>query len=58
MPKEKEDSIDVLLQGDWSKAYITLNQRSPAELNKLKKRYRWMNLLVPKNKLREFISGH
>ena len=58
MPKEKEDSIDVILQGNWSKAYITLNQRSPSELNKLQKRFRWLNLLMPKNLLREFISGH
>ena len=58
MPKEKEDNIDVLLQGNWSKAYITLNQRSPSELNKLQKRFRWLNLVMPKNLLRGFISGH
>ena len=58
MTKEKENSFDVLLQGNWSKAYITLNQRSPSELSKLLKRFRWLNLFMPKNLLRTFISGH
>jgi hypothetical protein len=57
MSNHHDDNIDLIMQGDWSKAFITLNQRSPAELEKAKKRFRWMSLVMPNKKVGEYLKG-
>lgn len=58
MSNNNDENIDLLMQGDWSKAFINLNQRSPAELEKAKKRFRWMSMILPSKKVGEIIKGH
>lgn len=57
MSNNKDENIDVLMQGDWSKAFIALNQRSPAELEKAKRRFRWMSMILPNTKIGESLKG-
>lgn len=48
MSKPHDDRISLLMQGDWSKAYVALNNQPKAKLEKAKKRFRWMKLILPK----------
>jgi hypothetical protein len=48
MSKPQNDQISLLMQGDWSKAFVALNNQPKDRLEKAKKRFRWLRLILPK----------
>ena len=48
MSKTSNDQISLLMQGDWCKAYVALNAKPKARLEKARKYFRWMKLILPK----------
>jgi hypothetical protein len=56
MNKYKKDS-EFLMKGDWSKAFVALNQNDSSRLSTLRRRFFWLNLILPKKKIRNVLTG-
>lgn len=56
MSKPHNDQISLLMQGDWSKAFVALNRKPKDQLDKAKKRFRWLRLILPKVAAKSLLS--
>ena len=55
MNKNKDLDSHMLMNGDWSKAYIALNRQPESRVDLLRRRYRWINFFMPKSWMKKFL---
>jgi hypothetical protein len=55
MEKKNSGDIVMLMSGDWSTAFRKLRENSDGEIKKLRKRYVWLNLFLPKTVIKNYL---
>jgi hypothetical protein len=48
--------VELLMNGDWSKAFVALNQNDASRLTKLRRRFVWLNILLPKRTVKNVLT--
>lgn len=56
MNQPQNDRIDLLMQGDWSKAFVALGRYDRTEIRRMRRRQFWKSLLLPKATLASFLG--
>ncbi len=52
--KNRGDVV-MLMSGDWSAAFRKIQSNSNGEIKKLRNRYTWLNIFLPKAWIRSFL---